>query len=162
MRLISSRSRIGVVSLSLVISALATAALAAHHAGAQSDVHVVWPSATTKLTFLDFEHDGLRLGDRLASRGPLVDETQTTQVGYAHLECVVMRRITDAPSGLYRCSYLLKLADGDLIIEGLDPHGPGTYTFAVLGGTGTYAGATGQATMTDTRTETDMVIDLAP
>lgn len=83
MRLISSRSRIGVVSLSLVISALATAALAAHHAGAQSDVHVVWPSATTKLTFLDFGHDGLLLGDRLASRGPLVDETQTTQVGYA-------------------------------------------------------------------------------
>jgi len=30
--------------------------------------------------------------------------------------------------------------------------------FAVLGGTGTYAGATGQATMTDTATETDMVI----
>lgn len=161
MRVISSRSRIGVVSPSLVISALATAALAAHHAGAQGDVHVVWP-IPPKTTFLDFDGDGLLLGDRLASRGPLVDETQTRQVGYAHLECVVMRRITDAPSGLYRCSYLLKLADGDLIIEGLDPRGPGTYTFAVLGGTGTYAGATGQATMTDTPTETDMVIDLAP
>ena len=91
-----------------------------------------------------------------------MDETQTTQVGYAHLDCVVMRRITNAPSGLYRCSYLLELADGGLIIEGLDPHGPGTYTFAVLGGTATYAGATGVATMTDTATETDMVIDLAP
>jgi hypothetical protein len=149
------------VSLLLAVLALAPAGLAARSAGAQSDVHVVWPSPST-YRFLDFGHDGLRLGDRLASRGPLVDETHTTQVGYAHQECVVMRRITDAPSGLYRCSYLLKLAGGDLTIEGLDPHGPGTYTFAVLGGTGTYAGAIGQAMLTDTATATDMVIDLSP
>ncbi len=149
-------------SLWLAILALAAAGLAARPAGAQGDIHVVWPSATMKITVLDFGHDGLGLGDRLASRGPLVDETQTMQVGYAHLECVVTRRITDAPSGLYRCSYLLKLTDGDLTIEGLDSHGPGTYTFAVLGGTGTYAGTTGQANLTDTPTETDMVIELAP
>ena len=73
-----------------------------------------------------------------------------------------MRRITDVPSGLYRCSYLLHLANGDLNIEGLDPHGPGTYTFAVLGGHGTYADATGQATLTDSPDGTDMVIDLTP
>jgi hypothetical protein len=29
-----------------------------------------------------------------------------------------------------------RLVDGDLTIEGLDPRGPGVYTFAVLGGTG--------------------------
>ena len=126
------------------------------------DVHVVWPVETTTQRFLDFQHDGLRLGDRLTGRGPLLDETRSNQVGYAHLECVVMRRITDVPSGLYRCSYLLHLASGDLIIEGLDPHGPGTYTFAVLGGHGTYADATGQATLTDSPDGTDMVIDLTP
>jgi hypothetical protein len=34
------------------------------------------------------------------------------------------------------------------------------YTIAVLGGTGAYAGATGDATLTDTNTETDFMIDL--
>ncbi|HZD16833.1 MAG TPA: hypothetical protein VE669_01700, partial [Actinomycetota bacterium] len=79
-------------------------------AGAQLDVHVVWPSATIRLEFLDFGRDGLDLGDRLAGRGPLFDATLATRVGGAHLDCVVVRRITDGPSGpggLYRCSYLL-------------------------------------------------------
>jgi hypothetical protein len=34
------------------------------------------------------------------------------------------------------------------------------YTFAVLGGTGVYAGATGDATLTDTFEGTEFVIDL--
>jgi len=161
MRWTGFRTRVGLASL-LVISAMAAAGIGAPPAGAQGDVHVVWPVETTTQRFLDFQHDGLRLGDRLTGRGPLLDETQSNQVGYAHLECVVMRRITDVPSGLYRCSYLLHLANGDLNIEGLDPHGPGTYTFAVLGGDGTYADATGQATLTDSPDGTDMVIDLTP
>jgi hypothetical protein len=132
-------------------------------AGAQVDVHVVWPMGTARLQFLDSGGGGLGLGDRLTGRGPLLDATQTNEVGTAHQDCVVMRRITDGPSGpagLFRCSYLLHLADGDVLVEGLDPHGPGVDTIAVLGGTGAYAGATGDATLTDTNTETDFMIDL--
>jgi hypothetical protein len=43
-----------------------------------------------------------------------------------------------------------RLAEGDLIVEGgLDPHGPGVSTMAVLGGTAAFAGAAGDATVTD-------------
>jgi hypothetical protein len=131
-------------------------------ARAQADVHVlVEPS---KGTFLNFQQQGLRLGDRLAARGSLLDPTGTDRVGRHYFECVVMNKITDdpveGPGGLYWCSYVLRLADGDLTIEGLDPHGPGVYTFAVLGGTGAYAGAVGEATLTDTSDTTDIVIDL--
>ena len=35
------------------------------------------------------------------------------------------------------------------MLQGLDPRGPGVYEMAVLGGTGAYAGATGDATFTD-------------
>ena len=77
---------------------------------------------------------------------------------------VVMIEISDdpveGPGGLYRCTSVLRLADGDITIGGLDPHGPGVYTFAVLGGTGAYAGATGEATLTDTSSGADIVIDL--
>lgn len=130
---------------------------------AQIDVHVVWQAGSGRVQFLDFRREGLRVGDRLAARGPLLDATQTSEVGTGHLDCVVVSRITDGPSGpagVYRCSYLLDLTDGDLILEGLDPHGPGVYTMAVLGGTGVYAAASGDATLTDTQAGTDFMIDL--
>ncbi len=148
----------------VLILGVAALVLSASPADAQVDVHVVLPAATMRLQFFDFGRPGLRLGDRLVGRGPLLDATQTSEVGTSHQECVVMRQITDGPDGpggLYRCSYLLHLADGDLTVEGLDPHGPGVYTMAVLGGTGAYAGATGEATLTDTFTETDFMIDLS-
>jgi hypothetical protein len=146
------------------IALVGVAVLTSVPAGAQADVHVFW-SVPNKAVFLNFEQPALRLGDRLASRGPLLDATKTSEAGRAYLDCVVMNQITDdpteGPGGLYRCSYLLRLAEGDLIVEGLDPHGPGVYTFAVLGGTGVYAGATGDATLTDTFEGTEFVIDLA-
>ena len=149
--------------LILGVAVLVAFVLSSLPAGAQGDIHVVWPAATARGEFLDFGRDGLRLGDRLTSRAPLLDQTQMNELGSGHQDCVVMRRIIDGPDGpggLYRCSYILRLADGDLLVEGLDPHGPGTYTMAVLGGTGAYAGATGEATLTDTFTETEFVIDL--
>lgn len=127
------------------------------------NVHVVWPADTTRVQFLDFGRDGLRLGDRLAARGPLLDATQTNKVGTGHLDCVVAFRITDGPpgpAGVYRCTYLLDLTAGDFVLEGLDPHGPGVFTMAVLGGTGAYAASSGDATITDTEAGTDFMIDL--
>jgi hypothetical protein len=133
-------------------------------ARAQTDVEVrvLGPG---KHAFLNFERPGLRLGDRLAARATLYDAAGTNQVGRAYLDCVVMNKITDdpveGPGGLYWCTYILRLTEGDLTIEGLDPHGPGVYTFAVVGGTGVYAGAAGEATLTDDSEGTDIVIDLS-
>jgi hypothetical protein len=39
-------------------------------------------------------------------------------------------------------------------------NGPGVYVLAVLGGTGAYAGAIGDATLSDLAEGTDFVIDL--
>jgi hypothetical protein len=138
--------------------------LLAGPAGAQTEIHVAaYPGYPGRHAFVDVGEDGLRLGDRLAARGTLTDPAGEIAVGKLHLDCVVQRKITDGPegpAGLYRCSYLLRLADGDLIIEGLDPHGSGVYTMAVLGGTGAFAGATGEATLTDGPVATDFVISL--
>jgi hypothetical protein len=102
--------------------------------------------------------EGLRIGDRVTSRGPLVD-AQGERVGSAYMDCVVMRRLTTG-QGLYRCSYLLKLPDGDLDMQGLDPHGVSVSAFAVMGGTGAYRTARGDAVFTDSASGTEMVIDL--
>jgi hypothetical protein len=148
----------------LVMGVVGTAALVmlSTPVVAQMDVHVVW-QGNGRVQFLDFRREGLRVGDRVAARGPLLDATQTSRVGTVHLDCVVASRITDGrsgPGGVFRCSYLLDLTDGDLVLEGLDPHGPGVYTVAVLGGTGAYAAASGEATLTDTKAGTVFMIDV--
>jgi len=158
----SFRSRISLALGVAFLCAVAGALLISRPASAQGDIHVfVGPGG--RLNVLDFEQSGLRLGDRLTFRAPLLDGTQTSDAGETYGECVVVRRITDdadGPGGIYRCNYLLRLADGDLIVDGLDPHGPGVASFVVLGGTGAYAGATGEATVTDSDAGTEFVIAL--
>lgn len=147
----------------IVLVGVAAVWLTQRPAGAQEEVHVFWP-VPSKVSVLNFEQPGFRLGDRLAARGPLLDGSRTSQVGHGYLDCVVMNRITDdpaeGPGGLYWCAAVLRLADGNLNLEGLDPHGPGVYTFAVTGGTDAYAGASGEATLTDTDEGADIVIHL--
>jgi hypothetical protein len=134
--------------------------------GAQTNELVFWTVGGTggKATFVNVNQPGLRIGDRLAARGPLLDASRTSEVGRHYLDCVIMNRITvdpvEEPHGLYWCTYLLKLDGGDLTISGLDPRGPSVGAFAVLGGTGAYAGASGEATLTDTDEGTEFVIDL--
>lgn len=155
---------VGVTAAVALLVVVATV-LVAGPADAQGDVHVFTPVAGTHAKYSDFGREGLRLGDRLVTRGPLLDATQTTKVGSFTADCVVVKAITDdqdGPGGVYRCSYLLRVDEGHLIVEGWDPHGPGLYTFSVLGGTEAFAGATGDATLTDVVAGTEFVIDLAP
>jgi hypothetical protein len=150
----------------IVVVGIAAVWLIQRPAGAQTGQHVFWTVAGTggKVTFVNVNQPGLRIGDRLAARGPLFDASQTSQVGRHHLDCIIMRKVTvdpaEEPQGLYWCTYLLELPGGDLTIAGLDARGPGVSTFAVLGGTGAYADASGEATLTDGDVGTEFVIDL--
>jgi hypothetical protein len=151
-----------VIAPLFAVAVVATALLGSTGARGQSVIHVVMTPDELTTRFLNFGRPDLRLGDRIAAKGVLRDESLATRVGTAHLECVVQRRLSG--HGLFRCSYVLSLQDGDIILEGLDPAGPGTYILAVTGGTGAYRDARGEATFTDTFTEgpaTDMLIDLS-
>jgi hypothetical protein len=153
------------IAITLVVLAVTGGVLTATAASGQSVLHVVGPQQDTRVASFDANRPGLRLGDRIAGRGPLVDESQTDRVGTAYLQCLVHKRIIDPDRGLWNCNYTLELADGDIVLQGLDPRGPGEYEMAVLGGTGAYAGASGDATFTDVGTGasayTDIVIRLS-
>ncbi|MBA3552741.1 MAG: hypothetical protein H0W27_07715 [Actinobacteria bacterium] len=151
----------------LVISLVCAAALAATMVGislAQGTgstapgqvIHVV-SGPQSHSEFLDFANDGLDFGDRLVSRGPLFDESRTTRVGTAHLDCVIATPVLEG--GSFNCTYVLKLEDGDIMTHGIDPQGPSRVLFAVTGGTGSYRHATGQAEYIDTDV-TNIIIDL--
>lgn len=161
-------SRYRSVAALMVLIAIAAVWLTQRPVGAQTNELVFWAVSGSggDSKFVNVNEPGLRLGDRLAARGPLFDASQTSRVGRLYMDCIIMKQIqvTEDPvegyKGLYWCSYILKLGDGDLMIEGRDARGPGVSTFAVLGGTGAYAGATGQATLTDVDVGTEFVIEL--
>jgi hypothetical protein len=103
---------LGVVTRPVVVATVVLVAvtllLVARPAVAQGDVHVFVPVASTTSRFFDFGKEGLRLGDRLVSRGPVLDASQVDDVGFETADCVVVRHITDGasgPGGTYRCSY---------------------------------------------------------
>jgi hypothetical protein len=103
---------------------------------------------------------GFQLGDGVVARGPLFDPATGADAGSFYMECTAMRKIVATTVGLWRCSYHLRLTDGGLVLQGLDPRGEGTSTFAVLGGTKTYRDASGDAVFTDSVNGTDIVVSL--
>ena len=157
------RARIGVL-VALVVSALLAGLIGMPAATGQTVMHLVLPAETQKVRLIDHRENGLRLGDRAAGRGPVMDP-DGARAGTAYADCVVHRHML-GDKGLWTCTYVLDLGDGDLTVKGLDPRGPGEYEMAVLGGTGAYADASGDATFTDTFgdpdtfAKTDMVIRL--
>ena len=158
------RSRIGVAILILILTITGGAFMATAASGKQALHVVIGPLDDSSVSIVDVHRDGLRLGDRIAARGALLDESQEDRVGTAYLQCLVHRRIIDPDQGLWNCNYVLKLDDGNIMLQGLDPRGPGEYEVAVLGGTGAYAGASGDSTFTDFGADgsgyTDIVVRL--
>lgn len=152
------RRKLSIV-IPVVVLAVAAGLLVTTSASGQQGLHVV-VGGLNAVRAVDVDGDGLRLGDRIAGRGPLLDETQTECVGSAYLQCLVHKRIVDGDTGLWNCNYVLKLADGDLMLQGLDPRGPGAYEISVLGGTGAYAGARGDATFTDVGSDAETYTDM--
>jgi hypothetical protein len=128
---------------------------------ATTEIVVVIPGDTTVGTFLDFDEDGITQGDRAVFRGELWDPAESHRMGWAKAECVVVSNKITNTTGKFRCSHLLKLAGGDLIVEGLDPHGPSSSMFAILGGTAAYSTASGDADVVDTASRTEFHLHVA-
>ena len=149
------RAKLG-VPLVIVMSAVLAGIIGMGAASGQTVLHLVIPGADQKIH--DINHYGglLSPGDRVAVRGPLND-AEGARAGTGYGDCMVQRTIKGPETGLWNCTYVLDLGDGDLILQGLDPRGPGSYEMAVLGGTGAYAGASGDATFTDFGGETGEV-----
>ncbi len=158
------KRRMAAISASVVLTLLAAGLIGGTTANAQGDIHVEIRADSQTERFVDLDDDGLlELGDRVEIRAKLFDAVATDdRVGSAFGTCLVERRITPWVSGLWRCTYLLRLADGTITVDGLDPAGVGVYELGVTGGTGAYSAANGEATFTDTHTKTVIEITFAP
>ena len=156
------RKRMLVVGAVLAVSATTMVGLAVAQTGnaarPNGTIHVVFAPGGGAQVF-DFANDGLTLGDRLAVVGPMVNGDQSERVGTVFFDCWV-GAATLQDGRPYVCTYVLKFHDGSITLQGLDPHGVSDVLLAITGGTGAYAGATGQAEHVDSETQTDIYIDL--
>jgi hypothetical protein len=152
-----------VVGIALVV--VTGGVLAAASVGADEEpIRVVMRTGETRTTFLDFNGNGrLNQGDRVVFRGPLRDPDTGDRAGRTLGECMAMSLVrVDDQRGVWACSYVLGLADGDLILRGWDPAGVGPYVLAVTGGTGSFRNARGQADVRDHNNRTAFTILLEP
>lgn len=151
----------GAVLAVTMVLAIVMVVSGSDRASGQTDLHVSLPAGAGHDSLIDLVGGpGLDPGDGVVGRGPVVDGETGENAGSVYFECTVMRKIRSDEEGLWRCSYHLRLADGAIVLQGLDPRGPGASTFAVLGGTKAYQAASGEAVFTDSDRGTDMVISL--
>jgi hypothetical protein len=96
---------------------------------------------------------GPSLGDRYIEFGEV--QQHGDRVGTHGDECTIVQVADNRLC--YACLSIVRLADGQLRLEGLvrTPIGEPTYRMAVTGGTGKYAGATGQVRVTGTGSLSD-------
>jgi hypothetical protein len=153
----------------LIIVAAVVAALAATTVGlalaqtgrgsarpSAQPIHVVLEAGNTQ--FFDFQEDGLGLGDHLNIVGSILDANGTRRVGTYYSECWIGSAVLQDGSP-YVCSHVLRFEHGEIVAQGVDPHGPSDVFFSITGGTGIYRGATGQAEFIDAA-RTDIYIYL--
>lgn len=152
----------------LVLGAVTSGVLLAASVGAQAEpIRVDIRAGDGRVTILDVDGDGrFDQGDRVVFRVPLRDPETGDRVGRAFGECVAMTRVVrpELQRGTWVCTYLLRLADGDITLRGPDPAGYGASVFAVMGGTGLYRNARGEADFVDAPDpdRTEITIRLEP
>jgi hypothetical protein len=94
-------------------------------------------------SFVDLGAPGSSQGDVLVFSVPLLSHGDGDPVGHVIGHCTV----TDPASGASVCEAVATLHGGTLALEGIF-HPGGTSRFAVTGGTGRYAAARGEFTLT--------------
>jgi hypothetical protein len=155
-RVFSRRSAKVLATAAMVIGAIGVAS----SARGQTELSFVVPTLQ-KSTVVYVREDVPRHGTRFVGRGPLLDESGTDRIGTGYFDCVVQQNVgVFFDHGLFVCDAVFKLADGEIMVTGLDPGGISESTIAVTGGTGAYSTARGDGTWTDTETETIVLIHL--
>ena len=96
---------------------------------------------------------GFSIGDAFIFSEQLLQNG--TQVGYDHIVCT---HAANWPSSAESCTGTVVLENGTLQLAGLSTQGP--FTIAVLGGTGSYAGAHGTAKVTSQGEKGTLTISL--
>ena len=120
------------IDVAIVVATLTIAAIGRDAASGQTEMRLIELRADRRIVFVDVEDDGSGPGDfalidrdRCWMRPRKRAWERSTGTAWSSTRVEGKR--------LWRCSALLRLEDGQLMLEGLDLEGPGESAFAVLG-----------------------------
>jgi len=140
------------VAVSLVTSAGAAPATAASAKRGET-LHLV--AKDGKVTSIDLGAKGFGPGDEYVLSDVLYRDGR--RAGRDAATCTVVTAEGDSI-----CDLVLVLPEGHLLVHGLLPGSPGTIRLAVIGGTGRYATARGDAVLTQKESSSELTVRLAP
>jgi hypothetical protein len=131
---------VSAVAVLVVAASLSMIRLATAPAAAQESLTLI--EHVTDEVVVDLGDEGDTVGDTLVFTNELYDEQDATLVGSTNGSC-----IRTAVGKLWECTFTNAMENGSLVVAGPFADS-GRGTFAITGGTGDYAGASGQMTLT--------------
>jgi hypothetical protein len=132
----------GVIAVGLV----ATGVFSGQAASAHTAHTLVAREKFTKTAQQDFGDKGTSIGDRYVFTSEIRDP-RGAMLGTGFGDCVLIGGTTDA-DGQYNCVQTYHLAGGDFVTSGFFDFAQKVNKWAIIGGTGRYRAATGQADFT--------------
>jgi hypothetical protein len=159
---------LGIASLAATAAALGVAASGSAQSGPAQTLTLFESSKAGAFHFIDNPPKSTRrqvvsVGDEVVFSNPVLDHQGGARVGTSYVSAVFVKgtRVGNAV-GIARG--VLKLGDGDLVVEGWfrATDAAHTDTLAVIGGTGRYAGAHGQLKTEQTRAGAKDTVELLP
>ena len=128
-----------VATLALLLAGSLAALRGGEPAAAQEMLTLI--EHVTNEQVVDLGDEGDSVGDTLVFSNELYDDQNTNLVGRSHGSC--MRTVVGES---WDCTFTNTLENGSLVVTG-PFYDDGTGTFAITGGTGDYAGASGQMSL---------------
>ena len=126
-----------VVAIALTLAGTFSAAQFLETPALAKETFTVIEHATTD-TVVDLGDEGDSIGDTLAFGNELYDADNAEMVGMSQGSCV-----RTAPGKAWECTWTNVLEDGSIVVQG-PFYDTEDSTLAITGGTGKYAGASGQ------------------
>lgn len=141
-----SRVLLSAVGVAATASLVTTIVLAGQSSATAAGNTLVVNEKFTGLNTDDIGKKGPSIGDRLTFRSK-VTAIGGKKLGIAGGDCIQIRGTTET-NALYHCTGTYDLDGGDIFAGGLFTFGKKVNTWSILGGTGKYRGASGQASFT--------------
>src|SRR5882724_9409703 len=147
-----TRALLATAGVAAAAGVVATGVISGQAASAHTGHTLIAHEKFTKTFMQDVGEKGVSMGDRLVFTSEVRD-LKGGQLGIGVGDCVRLSGTSDS-DGQYNCLQTYHLAGGDFMTSGIFDFAQKINKWAIMGGTGRYRAATGEADFTTLTTDT--------
>ena len=141
----SVRPVLPAVALAVIAAGIVLPAISSNAQSGSRDITLREKVKSVKIDHVKSRSKGQRLsqGDRVTTRQTLFDASNK-RIGTLYTDCVNLGATASLFKATLQCTATYRLGDGQIVIAGIAALRPGQHV-PIVGGTGAYRGATGEA-----------------